>query len=394
MRLTDKLARLPGPGARAPARAAHGATAEAPGAASGLQATRRTFAEGAAQGRVPLSTALGLAGDTLALLALDEALAGVDTGRMLFVDTETTGLQGGAGTLPFLIGLGWYEGGAFCVEQLFLPRPGLEAPMLGRLTERLAAADLLVTYNGKCFDWPLLRARLVMNRLKAPAAVAHLDLLHCARRVFRRRLPSTRLQDLERRVLDFHRVGDIDGADIPQVYFDYLRAGPSPALTRVLEHNVHDIVSMAAVLGELARRVAAPAPDDAAEDTLALAEVHLRAGRARDAEALALAAARRAEATTTALDAWCLAARLAHRRRDWPAAAERLGIALALPRLTRADAKALHLALARVFEHHLKDGARALQHAQRSAGAEDEAAHARRLARLTRAPAQRRLHLP
>jgi uncharacterized protein YprB with RNaseH-like and TPR domain len=349
-----------------------------------LHTTCRDFADGATHGRVTLSDARRLRASTLALLALDDALAAVDPTRVLFVDTETTGLHGGAGTLPFLIGLGWFEASTFRVEQLFLPRPGQEGPMLRRLAERLSQASLMVTFNGKCFDWPLLRTRLVMNRLAGLTPPAHLDLLHCSRRVFRRRLSTMRLTDLERHVLGFHRVKDIDGAAIPAVYFDYLRYGRAAPLQQVLEHNLLDVVALAAVLAELSRRVETPWDGDAAEDCLSLAELHARFGQPECAESLAVLAAERAGGGRTAFEAWWLAARLAGRRRDWATMAHRLDTALSLPRLSRAETEALHLALARVCEHRLKDKARALHHARSGAAAEAPAAHAKRIARLSR----------
>lgn len=392
---------------------------EGQGEGSRLSLTRR-YLSGSLHGRITLSDAASVPGDSLALLSLDPRLADVDPTRLLFVDTETTGLHGGAGTLPFLIGLGWFEGGDLHVEQLFLPRPGQEVPLLQQLADRLARASLMVTFNGKCFDWPLLRTRLVMNRLPVPDAPAHLDLLHCARRLFKRRLPTTRLQDLERHVLGFHRLGDIDGALIPAAYFDYLRRGATAVIRQVLEHNALDVVTMAAVLAELSRRVELTHDDDTAEDCLSLAEVSARAGHLERAEALALLAAERASAeapcTTessrsradptgrrpisqgaltlpplprepvkrTALDAWWLAARLAGKRRDWAAVAHRLNTALGLPGLGQEDVQALHLALSRVCEHRLKDRPRALVHARSGAAAEPPAAHARRVARLSR----------
>src|SRR5581483_1819887 len=205
-----------------------------------------------------------------------------------------TGLHGGAGTLPFVIGLAWFDGASLIVRQLFVPRPGHERPLLQRLAEQLACASLLVTFNGKCFDWPLLRARFVMNRIPLPPALPHLDLLHCARRVFKRRLGATRLQDLEAQVLGFHREDDIAGAEIPAVYFDWLRSGRSHLIERVLEHNAQDIISMAAVLAELCRRFDVVADDDPAEDCLGLARVSERSGDSSRAEALARAAAERA----------------------------------------------------------------------------------------------------
>src|SRR5206468_1922487 len=165
----------------------------------------RIHAPGYRQGRVAIGAARIAQATTVASLALDENLRGIDTSRMLLVDTETTGLHGGAGTLPFVIGLAWFEGESLVVRQLFVPRPGQERPLLYRLAERLAMASVLVSFNGKCFDWPLLKARFVMNRIAGVQALPHLDLLHCARRVFKRRLGSTRLQDLEEQVLGFTR---------------------------------------------------------------------------------------------------------------------------------------------------------------------------------------------
>ncbi len=300
---------------------------------------------------------------------------------MLLVDTETTGLHGGSGTLPFVIGLAWLEGDALVVQQLFVPRPGHERPPLQALAERLNAASLLVTYNGKCFDWPLLKTRFVMNRLAPPPVLPHLDLLHCARRVFKRRLKATRLTDLEANVLDVHRRGDIPGAEIPDVYFDWLRTGANDGIERVLEHNARDLVSMAAVLAELCRRYDAPADGDAAEDCLGLAYVAERGHDEARAWRFAAAAARRAGDPELALDACAFLARLCVRHRAWEHAARWLERATKQrsPRATLA-----HLAYARVCEHGLKDLPRALHHAKLGAAAEGPAASARRIARLQR----------
>jgi hypothetical protein len=312
---------------------------------------------------------------------------------MLFVDTETTGLSGGVGTLPFLVGLAWFEGRSLVVRQLFLGRPGEEQPLLKMLAELVSKASLLVTFNGKSFDWPLLRTRLVMNRVKPPPMPPHLDLLHCSRRLFKRRLTNTRLQELEARVLGFHRVGDIEGALIPAVYFDWLRRGSTGLLQQVFEHNVLDLVSMAALIAELARRVELVQADDAPEDCLSLAELTWRAGDELRAESLALLAAERAGTGQTAFDAWCFAAKLGARRRDWPATASRLELALRLSGIEPEALEVAHLALARVLEHRLKDHPRALRHAQLGARAEPAGENARRQARLTPAlvTAQERL---
>lgn len=322
-----------------------------------------------------------LRSSTVAALALDSGLAGLDFTRLLLVDTETTGLHGGSGTLPFVIGLAWLEGDSLQVSQLFVPRPGHERPLLQQLAERLHASSVLVTFNGKCFDWPLLRTRFVMNRLEAPPVLPHLDLLHCARRVFKRRLGATRLTDLEAQVLGFHRDGDIPGAEIPAAYFDWLRGGRPGDIDRVLEHNARDLISMAQVLAELCRRFDSLEPHDAAEDCLGLAHVAERGGDERRAWRFARAAAERSSDPELALDACAFLAKLCVRHRAWDEAARWLERAT---RVRSRRAPLAHLAYARVCEHGLKDFQRALHHAKLGAAAEDAQASARRLERLTR----------
>ncbi len=346
-----------------------------------LRLEDRLHGPGFRQGRVPVGDARIARAATVAKLALDEALHGVDTTRMLLVDTETTGLHGGSGTLPFVIGLAWFEGESLLVRQLFVPRPGQERPFLTRLAERLHASSLLVTFNGKCFDWPLLRTRFAMNRIALPPPLPHLDLLHCARRVFKRRLGATRLQDLEAQVLDFHRRDDISGAEIPAVYFDWLRSGRPAAIERVLEHNAQDLISMAAVLAELCRRFDAPSEEDAAEDCLGLARVADRCGDSARAASFARAAVERSDDAEVSFEACALLARLGVRAKAWDEAIGWLERAAALPSDHAASA---HLVLARVLEHGKKDFVRALHHAKAGAAAEGHEASDRRLARLAR----------
>src|SRR5262245_46466839 len=177
-----------------------------------LHVTRRHYGPEHRHGHVQVSSALAAHPEHVAALALDPSLVSVSLERALLLDTETTGLAGGAGTLPFLIGLGWFEpGGKVSLEQLVLARPGEERPMLARLSERLAAASCIVSFNGKSYDWPLLRTRFVMNRMPVPAPPPHLDLLHCARRVFRYRCESARLTELEAAVVGHLRRGDVPG---------------------------------------------------------------------------------------------------------------------------------------------------------------------------------------
>jgi len=200
-------------------------------------------------GRASVYLAQEASAPTLSLLALDPALAAVDPSRALYLDTETTGLSGGAGTVAFLIGLGWFEEGAFVFEQLLLRDLGQERPLLERLGRRMEQASMIVSYNGKSFDLPLLRSRRVLARLGALRELPHLDLVHVARRVHRHRLAEHTLGRVESEVLGFERFGDIGGAEISSRYWHFLRTGDFAALDGVLEHNLWDVVSMAALVG-------------------------------------------------------------------------------------------------------------------------------------------------
>jgi hypothetical protein len=177
--------------------------------------------------------------------------------KWLFLDTETTGLAGGTGTYAFLIGLAWWEAGGLQIEQLFLRDFSEEHSILHELAARLAERPVLVTFNGKTFDWPLLENRFTMTRtIKVPQLAAHLDLLHPARALWRLRLGSVRLVELERHVIDAQRLGwhrgdDVSSALIPQFYFDYLRGGRADPLAGVVKHNQMDLRGLAALYGKI-----------------------------------------------------------------------------------------------------------------------------------------------
>src|SRR5580658_1483078 len=222
-----------------------------------LHVRTRRLPFGHRTGRALVAGAWEASADVLALLALDPALAVCDPRRALFLDTETTGLSGGTGTVAFLVGLAWWEasaaGGSLVLEQILVRDLGQEAPMLDRVCARVEAASMLVTFNGKAFDLPLLRTRFVMARVAAPAEPPHLDLLHVARRVHRdraRQVPQAcRLTALERDVLGFERVDDVVSADIGAHYMHFLRTGDGRGLVGVVEHNAWDVVAMAALVG-------------------------------------------------------------------------------------------------------------------------------------------------
>jgi uncharacterized protein YprB with RNaseH-like and TPR domain len=191
--------------------------------------------------------------------AQDSTRAALDPERWLFLDTETTGLAGGTGTYAFLVGIAWWDAGGLQVEQFFLRDLDEEHSLLLELAARMEQRPVLVTFNGKSFDWPLLETRYRMTRcVPAFTPALHLDLLHPARQLWRLRLGSVRLKDLERhvlagggRALDWSRDDDIDSSLIPQMYFDYLRGGPAEPLAGVFRHNQMDLRGLAALAGRI-----------------------------------------------------------------------------------------------------------------------------------------------
>jgi uncharacterized protein YprB with RNaseH-like and TPR domain len=195
-----------------------------------------------------------------------------DPEKWLFLDTETTGLAGGTGTYAFLVGLGWWDAGGLQVEQLFMRDFTEECSVLCALAARLAERPVLVTYNGKTFDWPLLESRFTMTRsLAVPELAAHLDLLHPARAVWKLRLGSVRLADVERHVLNpatlgWDRDDDTASAMIPQYYFDYLRGGPPEPLLGIARHNQMDLRGVAALYGKLDALISTELPDAGSVD--------------------------------------------------------------------------------------------------------------------------------
>ena len=188
-----------------------------------------------------------------------------DPEKWLFLDTETTGLAGGTGTYAFLIGLAWWDAGGLHVEQFFMRDFTEEYSVLHELSARVAERPVLVTFNGKSFDWPLLENRFTMTRsIAVPKLAAHLDLLHPARALWKLRLGSVRLVELERHVLDaprlgWHREDDVSSALIPQFYFDYLRGGPAEPLAGVVRHNQMDLRGLAALFGKINALLSEPA---------------------------------------------------------------------------------------------------------------------------------------
>jgi uncharacterized protein len=337
--------------------------------------------------------------ELLALLASDASLADLDVRKALYFDTETTGLSGGTGTLPFLVGIGSFvaggdEASGFEMVQWLLQRPGEERPILAAFAERMAEASMLVSFNGKSFDWPLLRTRYAIHQMACPTPPPHLDLLHVARRVHRYAGRSSKLTALERDVLGFERIDDVPSSEVSACYFHFLRTGQTDGLVSVLEHNGWDIVTMAALLGLYGEPLA---QSRLSGGELASVAAHVGKGARKStvqqgiAEEALMAAegALRRDCQRTPAVFHKVRGDLAQLREDRDRALqayqEGLDEALSEGVIEAAEpkkmAKALRLARAKLYEHHVKDFGRA--HALAALGTgESPEAEARRQTRL------------
>lgn len=207
--------------------------------------TEKVWERNRRHGSVGIADLADLPEDLLASLS-EGAIPSAPPTRWAFLDTETTGLAGGTGTYAFLIGVGSIDADGFRLRQFFMRDYGEEASQLSRLAEYLARFDVLITYNGKAYDQPLLETRFRMARSPHPfARMEHLDLLFGARRLWKLRLESCRLVDLENRILGVERQGDLPGEMIPYCYFEFLRTQQAFEMVPIFHHNAIDILSLA-----------------------------------------------------------------------------------------------------------------------------------------------------
>ncbi len=335
-----------------------------------LYVHRRRARPGQRIGRASIAAAVLSDPGMLALLALDPAIAACDPKRALFIDTETTGLSGGSGTVAFLVGMAFWdeEASAFVLEQALLRRLGEEAPLLELVAKRLRECSMIVSFNGKSFDMPLLTTRFVMSRLPPAERRPHLDLLHLARRVHKGRVPSCTLVGLEASVLGQERIGDVAGADVVACYAHYLRTGDEQALLGVVEHNALDVLSTVALFGLYGEPMFGLEPTDLARAARTVA----RAGDATTALSLVEHAIERGGGAVA------VRARgdLAKARGDKAKALEDY------EELARsAPDDEVRLELAKLYEHHVRAPERALA-TTLGGTAEQDDAHARRIERL------------
>jgi len=337
----------------------------------------------------------------------------------VFFDLETTGLSGGAGTQVFLVGCGWFDADAsFVTRQYLLTRYTDERPMLALVAEELDRAGALVSFNGKSFDAPALETRYLFHRLPTNVrSLPHVDVLHPARRFWkvqagsprelrsrRREVPAAAqsfgastdacsLAALEKQLLGVRRVGDVAGFDIPRRYFEFVRTGDSRLLAAVLEHNRHDLLTLAALTARLFH-VTLHGPEAArdAREALALGHVYMRADlvtRASDAYARAVAMTERGIVSQLVRIESLRALALTHRReRNYAAAAACWRRLLETPGCPPLVTRQATEALAVHHEHRERDLFAAKAFALRSLELEAQPAWTRavqhRLARLER----------
>lgn len=323
-------------------------------------------------GRAPVTAAKRASTELLALLALDPSLAPCAVEGALYLDTETTGLGPGAGTVAFLVGLAFWQNGVLVCEQLLVRQLGEEAPVLARVAQRIRDASMLVTFNGKSFDLPVLRTRFVMARMPWPAEPPHLDLVHVARRLHKTRNVGAKLGTVEREVLGFVRENDVPSGEVSACYLHFLRTADPRALIGVVEHNAWDVVSMASLVGLYGEPL--DGTQLAADDLVGVARTLKRAGSME----LAFDIAERAVERGAGHEGTRARAEIAKARGD---KARALADFEALAQSV--DDPKVRLELAKLYEHHAKDAARALAIVESGTGeAEERRVH--RAARLER----------
>lgn len=323
----------------------------------------RRWNPSARHGREPIRTIA----DRLAASASDASyFAGGAPARtpFLFLDLETTGLSGGAGTYVFLVGTGWFEDDAFVTRQFLMTRHADERAMLQVVARECGRAGTLVSFNGKSFDAPVLETRYLYHRMDWFAAgLPHIDVLHPARQFWKREDCS--LGALEHHVLGHRRTGDVQGFEVPSRYFHFLRTGDVRPLSAVLEHNRMDLLSLASLAGRLLHLAKCGPPEVRdSREALALGHVYARAGmdaRAREAygRAIALSRAPRGVYDATRIAALRALALAWRRARRFDQAALCWQELLAIRGCPDATAREAAEALAVHSEHRLRDFAAA-----------------------------------
>ena len=259
-----------------------------------VQIFENAYVLGANYGQIPIAMGLQVPADILGFLSREAAFEGLDLSSALFLDLETTGLAGGTGTVPFLVGLAYYRDERFKVTQFFLNEMAEEGRLIAELSQFVQEMGFksLVTYNGKAFDLPLVETRFALHRTPCPLrGLPHLDFLFSARNLWKHKYDSCRLFNLAREIVQAERAEDIPGAEIPLRYFQYIRSGDFSLIDPILYHNQEDLLSLlgvvvaGAVLVERNREAAERGEADAM-DLFGVAKLFERAGDAVRSAAL------------------------------------------------------------------------------------------------------------
>lgn len=297
--------------------------------------------------------ATDLTKETLALIEGKEYPDRVSPEELLFLDTETTGLKGGAGTLAFLIGLGKIEQGQFVVRQYLMRDYDEEPFVLDHFLKALNTSRMLITYNGASFDVPLLESRLVMNRMRREAEIPpHLDLIHAARRVYKLRLQRCSLSQVEEQVFLEPRQDDLPGSQVPQRYFTYLKTKEMALLDDILRHNALDILSMLRLLYTLYELHEEPMKAADQRDLFSLGRVFEKRGEGEKAGQCFKAVDEKGIRDLAQLRL----ADMMRRKGEHGAAVEHYEAL----RLRGAGGAKVYIALSKLYEHRFREPARAL----------------------------------
>jgi uncharacterized protein YprB with RNaseH-like and TPR domain len=277
------------------------------------------------------------------------------------IDTETTGLAGGTGTYPFIIGIGFWNKNQFVVRQYILRDFSDEPAQLSAFVDDLLQTSCMLTYNGKTFDIPLLRTRFRINRMEIPFNNhSHLDFVHPCRRIYRRHFDSFNLSLLEEKVLGFERADDVPGHLIPRIYFDYLQNRNDELLLPILNHNRNDIVSLYLLVQETWRRIDLALSEACNDDPflLSLGHIFYKAGDYDQAKHLLSGIKRRFAPKDIIDESILLQSRAAKKTRDWDAAVEIWSRMVKMGKFGCYP----YVELAKHCEHRLKDYKAALDH--------------------------------
>lgn len=242
--------------------------------------TRNSYPFGYSHGNVIFEKGLRL--ESLSEFWGIEQIRTLQLQDFLFLDTETLGLSLGAGSLIFLFGGCFFSDCGLEVIQYFLEDPSSELLFLANIDELIHSHKCLVSYNGKSFDVPMLSSRMVLNRMpNGNLDRAHLDLLHFARSIWKLRLESRKLSDIEKEILAFQRTEDeVPGWLVPQLYQDYLTTGDASPLEGVFYHNENDIVSLAALFSHINKLVSDDSTLDSANylDIISIGSIYQKTG--------------------------------------------------------------------------------------------------------------------